>query len=174
MEVKEYIFDGNKYTMLSDSLDLLNNANDMLVYYRKQVYKYMSDLDFRELTQYNTDLKKLKDGLIEAENSLEGADEDKAKEINSNIDNIKGLIEEKENEYNDNIGLINMAQLKADCENSIVISIMSDKALMKKTLKGILKGDFSKINFESPDIFKFIREVILDFFTFMGNSNLSA
>lgn len=174
MEVKEYIFDGNKYTMLSDSLDLLNNANDMLVYYRKQVYKYMSDLDFRELTQYNADLKKLKDGLIEAESSLEEADEEKAKEININIENIKGLITEKENEFNDNIALINMAQLKSDCENAIIISIMSDKALMKKTIKGILKGDFSKINFESPDIFKFIREVILDFFIFMGNSNLSA
>jgi len=175
---KIYTFNGTSFTMLKNSLDLLNNANDMLIKYRKKLFEYTSDLDMSEVNKYrnmieehNISIQFIEKRYAEA---ISANDEQKAAEEKNEMARVRSLLDEMETEFNNNVTLQNLIRLESDCRDFVLLAIITDKKLMKKTLSAILIGDTSKLDFEHPDIFHLIRKVITDFFLFMGKNSLQS
>ncbi len=172
MQNKIYTFNGEQFTLRKNNLDLMNKANEMLVTYRKKLFEYTSDLDMHEADYYRNQIEEYKISISFIEKRIEGAKaSDNVQEVQkeqAELNRVNALLAELEDEFNADIKLQNLIKLESECRNSVLLAIMTDKELMKKTLYSILKGDCSKLDFESPEIFIFIREVITDFFIFTG------
>ncbi len=156
MQNKIYTFNGEQFTLRKNNLDLMNKANEMLVTYRKKLFEYTSDLDMHEADYYRNQIEEYKISISFIEKRIEGA------KASDNVQEVQ-----KEQAELNRVNAL-LAELESECRNSVLLAIMTDKELMKKTLYSILKGDCSKLDFESPEIFIFIREVITDFFIFTG------
>ena len=176
--IKTYTFNNTQFTLRENNLSLLNSANEMLIKYRKKLFEYTSDLDMREADKYRKMIEEYRLSIefieMRIEEALAAGDELTAAEEKLELARIKSVLEELETEFNDNITVQNLINLESDCRDFVLLAIITDKELMKKTLKAILKGDFSNLDFDSPDIFPFIRDVILDFFLIMGKSKMKS
>ncbi|MCC6865763.1 MAG: hypothetical protein IT280_06335 [Ignavibacteria bacterium] len=160
MRENKYNFNGKLYSIKPLSLDILHKVSPLLVRFKQEHYRLTKDIDMRELTE-------LESGISELENAIDGETNKKSEDTGLK-EKLQIQLKELKKEYN-SVKFTSVREHILKMESLALLNIITDAEFISKMLNIILDCQNSdecftveKIN--TMDAFKFIKQVIADFF----------
>jgi len=151
--MNEYEYNGNKYTLKPDVLELYRDGIDLISERKKLIFEETKGVDRSLILRYEKELKDLQRSKF----TLEKKKKDTVK-IDKQIQDLNDKFEtdSEVNSINTYIaGCIEMAMLK----------LILNKELIKRVIPKLIEGDAETFNFEDfIFIEKVVSKVIIDFF----------
>jgi hypothetical protein len=151
--MKEYEYNGNKYSLKPDVLELYRDGIDLISERKKLIFEETKGIDRSLILRYEKELKDLQRSKF----TLEKKKKDTVK-IDKQIQDLNDKFEtdSEVNSINTYIaGCIEMAMLK----------LILNKELIKRVIPKLIEGDPETFNFEDfIFIEKVVSKVIIDFF----------
>ncbi len=166
MSNKIYSYKDKSYKMAPLNLGLMNKAAPLLIKYRKLHYEYTKDIDMSRVEAIQNRIDELKTAISQVESGT-NAGEDRLAALRSKL-------AEAENELNDDVSLRNLMRFYRDSEGLAMYELITDAKVVKPLLSNIMipadsesiRDKLREQDFNVPEIFDFIKEVLTDFFSY--------
>jgi len=158
----EYEYNGNKYTLKPDVLELYRDGIDLISERKKLIFEKTRKIDRSLILKYEKQLKELRIEKLRLER--------KEKDVSE----IEKKIEELSEKYETDSEVQSINTYITGCVEDAMLELILDKKLIPRVIPKLVDGDVSTMNFND---FIFIENVaskiVLDFFfVTMKSSNI--
>ncbi len=159
--MNEYEYNGNKYTLKPDKLDLYRDGIDLISARKKLIFEKTKGIDRSLILKYEKDLKNLRIEKLKAEK--------RGKETTE----IETKITELEDKYEIDSEVQSINLYVTGCIEDAMLELIMNKNLIPKIIPKLIDGDETTFNFNDfVFIENVVSKVILDFFfVTMKNNN---
>lgn len=178
---KQYQHNGKTYELKPITLGVMKNVLQLIAALRKMQHNYTRDIDMSDVNNERIRLKefetakkqlneRLREEIIEAQRSS----------VMGKIGNLNEKISACKTEFELNESFKRKLQLYNECSSLALFEALSEKQLIKPAIEEILTcadhpiGIVEGIDFDDISSFRFITEVLTDFFLLIHQSNLKS
>jgi hypothetical protein len=170
---KQYLYNGNKYTLKSLTLGLMRDVMPVIVKLRKLIYQYTNDIDMTDVNKLRSVISELETAKEQLAQKLEG--EVSNEERLNTADKINKLNEKilmHRTELESNSGISEKIKFYNECSAMAVIELFSDSALLNPVVDKLLtcSNNETEIDLTGPGAANFLLSVLADFFLLMMKS----
>ena len=149
----EYEYNGNKYSLKKDVLELYRDGIDLISARKKLIFEKTKGIDRSLILKYEKQLKDLRIKKMQSE---------KKKKDTAEIDK---QIQSLEDKYETDSEVQSINVFVAGCIEDAMLELILDKNLIPKVLPKLIEGDETTFNFNDfIFIEKVVSKIILDFF----------
>lgn len=159
--MNEYEYNGNKYTLKEDKLDLYRDGVDLISARKRLIYEATHKIDRGVILRYEKQLKDL--------NRKKFTLQKKEKEVTA----VEKEIADLEYKYETDSEVQSINVYVSGCIEDAMLKLILDKELMPRVIPKIIDGDATTFNFNDfLFIEKVVSKVVIDFF-FVTTENSS-
>jgi len=151
--MKEYEYNGNKYTLKPDVLELYRDGIDLISERKKLIFEKTKGIDRSLILKYEKDLKNLRIEKLKAEK--------RGKETTE----IEKKIADLEDKYEIDSEVQSINVYVSGCIEDAMLELIMNKKLIPRIIPKLIDGDETTFNFNDfVFIENVVAKVILDFF----------
>jgi len=158
--MNEYEYNGNKYTLKPDVLELYRDGIDLISERKKLIFEKTKGIDRSLILKYEKDLKNLRIEKLKAEK--------RGKETTE----IEKKIADLEDKYEIDSEVQSINVYVSGCIEDAMLELIMNKKLIPRIIPKLIDGDETTFNFNDfAFIENVVAKVILDFFFVTMKSN---